>query len=168
MTTHEVIEAVERERTRLLATLDAIGADASTTPVTEEGWTSKDVLAHLIHWATAVAYGLGVEVGQPVYMVAERMRRKSAGLPDTMPSGAESNALAVAHFAEVPLEDVRAQFVALTDTILARVRLKSDDEMNTTGAVPWSPNRVLWQFIGGDTFLHWPVHSEMIERAARA
>jgi hypothetical protein len=165
VTTDEVIAAIERERARLLAALDAIGSDAAAIPVTEEGWTAKDVLAHLIHWATAVAYGLGENVDEPAYMAAERMRRKAAGLPDAMPSGAESNALVVAHFADIPLEDVRAQFEQLADVILERARTKSDDEMNATGAIAWSPDRVLWQFIGGDTFLHWPVHSDMIERA---
>jgi hypothetical protein len=62
---------------------------------------------------------------------------------------------------------VRDQFEQLTDMILARARGKSDDEMNASGAVPWLPHRVLWQFIGGDTFTHWPMHAEMIERATR-
>jgi hypothetical protein len=167
MTTPEVIAAIERERARLLAGLGALGADAATVTVTEEGWTAKDTLAHLIHWATAVAFGLGADVQPPPYMAAERMRRKAAGLPDTMPSGEESNALSVAYFADVPLEDVQAQFEQLTDAILEKVEATSDDEMNAAGAIAWAPGRVLWQFIGGDTFLHWPLHSEMIERAAR-
>ena len=35
--------------------------------------------------------------------------------------------------------------------------------MNATDAIPWAGNRPLWQFIGGDTFLHWPLHAEGIE-----
>jgi hypothetical protein len=166
MTTAEVVEAIGRERQRLYAALDALGSRASSLEVTGEGWTAKDTLAHLIHWSTAVAYGLGVDVAQPVYMVAERMRRKAAGLPDTMPTGEESNALAVAHFREVPLPDVRAQFDQLVESIIERVRERTDDEINATHTIPWARPRPLWQFVGGDTFLHWPAHSEMIERAA--
>ncbi|MEX2227157.1 MAG: maleylpyruvate isomerase N-terminal domain-containing protein [Dehalococcoidia bacterium] len=59
MTTRQVLDEIARERTRLMAAIDATGAGASTLPVTDEGWTAKDVLAHLIHWATQVAYGLG-------------------------------------------------------------------------------------------------------------
>lgn len=166
-TTGEVIDAMARERSRLLAALDGMGAAASNTRVTEEGWTAKDVLAHLIHWATQVAFALGADVQPPVYMVAERMQRKAAGLPDTMPSGDESNALAAAHFRDIPLEDVRAQFEQLTDVILEQARTKSDDEMNAAGAVPWAPGLALSRLVAGDTYEHWRVHSEMIERAAR-
>lgn len=46
----EVLEAVRRERGRLLAAVDALGERATSVAVTTEGWTAKDVLAHLMHW----------------------------------------------------------------------------------------------------------------------
>src|SRR5438045_2619548 len=165
MTTQEVLRAIERERARLLSSIDALGDRAATATVTEEGWTARDVLAHLIHWATQVAFGLGAPVTPPVYMQTERRRRQLAGLDDRMPSGAESNALAVAHYAGVPLADVRRTFDDLVDAIVERVRMRSDDEMNVLDAVPWAKGRRLSEFIGGDTFLHWPLHAEDIERA---
>src|SRR5438270_12032139 len=103
MNQQQVLDAIRREETRLLVAIDALGDRAATTPVTEEGWTAKDVLSHLIHWATQVAFGLGAPVEPPVYMQEERRRRQLAGLDDRMPTGAESNDLAVSHYAAVPL-----------------------------------------------------------------
>ena len=165
MTCDQLRSAIERERARLLTAVDAMGDRADATAVTEEGWTAKDVLAHLIHWATQAAFGLGVDVQPPAYMVAERMRRKAAGLSDAMPTGDESNALAVAYFREIPLVDVRAQFEQLVDAIVERLTERTDAELNATDAVPWAPGRPLWHFVAGDTCAHWPLHAEMIERA---
>lgn len=164
MTTAEVLDAIAHERERLQNAIDALGERAKTARATDEGWTAKDTLAHLIHWATQIALGLGATVPPPAYMMKERERRKLAGLSDAMPTGEESNALAVAHYHDVPLEEVRATFDQLVDALVARARLRNDDEMNANDAIPWAGRRALWQIIGGDTFLHWPLHAEAIER----
>lgn len=167
MTTSEVLDAIARERERLLRAVDALGEGASTVPVTEEGWTAKDVLAHLIHWATQIAFGLGAQVEPPVYMMEERRRRERAGLDTTqMPTGEESNALAVAHYREVALVEVRARLTRLMDAIVECARLRTDEEMEATDAIPFAGRRPLWQQIAGDTFLHWPLHAAAIERTA--
>lgn len=98
-------------------------------------------------------------------MMQERERRRSLGLPDTMPTGDESNALAVAHYRQARLADVRARFEELADAIATQAAARSDDEMKAAAAIPWARERALWEFIGGDTFLHWPIHAEAIERA---
>lgn len=164
MTTQQVLNAITCEHARLATLVDALGPGASTIAVTAEGWTAKDVLAHLIHWATQIAFGLGAAVESPVYMRDERRRRQLAGLSDAMPSGEDSNALAVAYYSRSSLEKVREEFEVVVDVLIARVRLRTDDEMNATNAVPWAGGRPLWQLIGGDTFLHWPLHSSDIER----
>lgn len=166
MKTQEVLDAIAREHARLMNAVDALGAGGSTVPVTEEGWTAKDVLAHLIHWATQIAFGLGVQIEPPVYVLEERRRRSQAGLSDRMPSGDEWNALAVAYYRDVPLDQVRSEFEGSAEALLSQARLRTDDEMNATDAIPWAPERPLWRFIAGDTFLHWPLHAEAIERAA--
>ena len=168
MTTADVLDALAREWARLTKAVDSIGDRASTVSVTEEGWSTKDVLAHLLHWATQIAFGLGAQVTPPVYMMEERERRMlAAGSDPPMPTTDESNALAVAHYRDVPLDDVRGELERVVEALVERARLGSDDEMLATDAVPWAPGRPLWQFIAGDTFLHWPLHSEAIEQAAQ-
>ena len=162
MTTQQVLNAITREHARLTTLVDALGPGASTILVTED-WTAKDVLAHLIHWATQIAFGLGAAIEPPVYMHDERRRRQLAGLSDAMPSETESNALAVGYYSRASLEKVGDEFERVVDALIAQVRLRTDDEMNATDAIPWASGP-LWQIIGGDTFLHWPLHSEDIER----
>jgi hypothetical protein len=157
--TSEVVEAITQQRARLLDAVDALGERASTQWVTEpNGWTAKDVLAHLIHYAGQVAFGLGAQIQPPAYVLQET----------TQLSGQEWNERAVAFWKDTPLEDVRAEFVRNVDAIIERARLRSDDEMLAMDAIPWAlPGRPLWEFIGYDTFLHeWPAHSEQIEQAA--
>lgn len=156
MTTREVLDALTRERADLLAAVDALGDRASSAPVTPEGWTAHDVLGHLIHWAGQVAFVLGADVTPPPYLAGVQGR----------PSGEEWNALATAHHRARPFADVRAEFVATSDAIVEAVALRSDEAINATGAVPWRPDHVLWEFIGGDTFLHWSAHTAALRRAA--
>lgn len=177
MTTQMVIDAIEGERGRLIAAVLSLSGDGrsgislsgegeSTTAVTVAGWTTKDVLAHLIHWATQIAFGLGADVEPPVSMLQERERPRVAGLSDAMPTTDEANALAVDHYSHMRFDEVRGRFDDVVDALVARARFRTDDEMNTVGAISWAGARPLWQQIGGDTFLHWPLHSEAIERAA--
>lgn len=161
MKSQEVLDAIARERARLLDAVDALGPRASTVFVTEEdGWTAKDVLAHLIHYAGQVAFGLGAQLEPPAYVLAETNQL----------SGQEWNERAVAFWSDSSLDDVRAEFESNVDLLVERVRTKTDDDMLATDAIPWpGETRPLWQFIGYDTFLHeWPAHAEQIERAATA
>lgn len=164
MTTQGVLDALAREHRRLMKAIDTLGTGASTVAVTEEGWTAKDVLAHLIHWAGQMAFAVGAPLRPPAYVVEETERRQSAGISDR-PSGDEWNALAVAQYRDVPLDAVRDEFHSIVNALVARVRLYSDQQVNAADTIPWAGALPLWQQIGGDTFLHWPLHSEAIERA---
>jgi hypothetical protein len=165
VTKNELLDGIARERTRLIAAIDATGHGATTLRVTAEGWTPKDVLAHLIHWARAVAFGLGIEVPPPVYMQEERSRRAAAGLGDGMPSGDESNALAVRYYDDHPYESVRAEFERLVNSVIQNIGKRTEEDLRRSDAIPWAPGRPLWHFVAGDTVMHWPVHAADIERA---
>ena len=156
VTTKFVIDSIARERARLAAAIERLGAEASTLPVTDEGWTAKDVLAHLIHYAEQIAFGLGAKLAPPAYVV---------GVSERL-SGDQWNARAVAHYREKPFHAVREQFEGIVALLIERTGLRTDEQMNATDAMPWAGDRPLWQIIGGDTFLHWPLHAEAIERAA--
>lgn len=158
--TTDVLEGLGRERSRLLRAVDALGPRASSASVTEEdGWTAKDILAHLVHYLGQIAFGLGAKLEPPPYVVGVEERL----------SGQEWNERAVAFWRDTPIAEVRAEFERIADLLVERVRLLSDEEMLAMDTIPWAPGRPLWQFIGGDTFLHeWPAHAEQIERAAVA
>ncbi len=154
MKSDDVLSKIGSERTRLLQAIEALGERATTASVTNEGWTAKDVLAHLIHWLGQVAFGLGAQLEPPPYLATVKGR----------PSGDEWNALAVEHYRGSSLDEIRLEFERLADALVERVRLRTDDDMQTKGTIPWAGDIPLWQFIAGDTFLHWALHSETIER----
>jgi hypothetical protein len=154
MTVAEVLEAMTRERARLELAVDALGSEAATAPVTAEGWTAKDVLAHCIHWAGQIAFGIGAKLEPPPYV------RGVDGRPDAD----EWNRLAVAHYRPLSLEAVRAELGRIVDQVAERTAVHSDEQMLATDAIPWGSGP-LWEQIGGETFLHWPEHSEQMERA---
>jgi hypothetical protein len=162
MKAEEVLDALRQERARLLDAVDALGPRATTASVTEpaDGWTAKDVLAHLIHYTGQIAWALGAELTPPEYVLRETEQL----------TGEQWNERAVAFWADATLDDVRTEFERNADLLTERVRLLSDDDLLATDRVPWpGEDRPLWQFIGHDTFLHeWPAHAAQIERAASA
>ena len=158
MTTAEVVEGLTRERARLDGAVNALGAGASTVSVTEEGgWTSQDVLAHLVHYAGQLCFGLGAPEKPPPYVIGVASRV----------TGQEWNERAVAYWSDFDLGAVRSEFERVTNVLIACAALRSDDEMNATDSIPWAGRRPLWEIIGADTFLNeWPAHAVQMERAA--
>src|SRR5262245_30834552 len=126
--TDEVVAAVEGERDRLLSAIDVLGEAAGTIAVASEGWTAKDVLAHLIHYAGQIAFGLGAQLQPPSYVLAVQGKL----------TGDEWNALAVEHYRSHSMDEVRAEFERLAGLIVERSRFRSDEAMNATGAIPWA------------------------------
>lgn len=156
VSTAEVLDSITRERRRLKAAVQALGDRATTAKVTE-GWTAKDAVAHMIHWASQIAFGMGAKVPPPAWVVEVTGR----------PSGEEWNRRAVEHYREAPLERVMADLDRVVDALVERIGLRTNDEMNATDAIPWGGDRPLWQQIAAETYQHWPAHSADIERAAQ-
>ena len=154
MTTEQVLEAIARERRRLIAAVDALGADATRAHVTEE-WTAKDVLAHCVHWVGQIAFGLGAPLEPPAWVVGVEGR----------PTGEEWNKRVVDHHRALTLDQMKREFDRYVDHLVGRVSTLTDDEMNATDKIAWDPGHALWQQLGAETFTHWPEHSLQIERA---
>jgi hypothetical protein len=58
----------------------------------------------------------------------------------------------------------RARFDTLAEAIVGRLRLRSDDEINAVGLIPWS-ERTLGDFVAGDILARRRLHANEIERA---
>jgi hypothetical protein len=156
MTTQQVIEAIALERRRLMAAVEALGADATRARVTDE-WTAKDVLAHCVHWVGQIALGLGAPLEQPAWVAGVQGR----------PTGEEWNTRVVEHHRAVTLDQMIREFDRYVDHLIARIAELTDDQMNATDLIAWDLGHQLWRQIGSETFEHWPEHSLQIERARR-
>jgi hypothetical protein len=158
VSTAEVLDSIARERRRLRAAVRALGDRAMTAKVTE-GWTAKDALAHMIHWAGQIAFGMGAPLVMPAWV--------SGASGSERPSGDEWNRRVVEYYRDAPLERVIADLDRVVDALIERIGLRTNDEMNATDAIPWGGDRPLWQQIASETYQHWPAHSADIERAAK-
>jgi hypothetical protein len=156
MTTTEVLAALTATRADLDAALTALGERVSTAPITPDGWTAKDTVAHMTHWVGQVAWGMGAPLTPPAYIKAATGR----------PSFEQWNALAVAHFRVQPYEAAKGRLDLVMDALAEQVARRTDEEMNATDAIPWGGNRPLWHQIGTETFLHWPAHISDLRAAA--
>ena len=156
MTTEQVLEAIARERRRLMAAVDALGPEATRARVTDE-WTAKDVLAHCLHWIGQIAFGLGAPLEQPAWVAGVEGR----------PSGEEWNKRVVEHHRPLSLEKMKIEFDRYVDHLVARIAELTDEQMNATDLIAWDLGHQLWRQIGSETFDHWPAHSLEIERARR-
>jgi hypothetical protein len=158
VSTAEVLDSVARERRRMMAALRALGERATTVAVTDGGWTAKDVVAHLIHWAGQIAWGLGAEMETPPWVLGVTGRLEGDGA---------WNARVVGYYHDLPFERVMADFDRSVDALVERLTLRTNSEMNATDAIPWAGSRPLWQIVGAETYEHWPAHCADLERAAR-
>jgi hypothetical protein len=93
-----MIESIARERQRLMAAVRALGDRATTASVTAEGWTAKDVIAHLVHWAGQLAWALGAPLKVPAWLEAVGGKR--------LEGDNAWNDLVVEHHRDIPLEGV--------------------------------------------------------------
>ena len=161
MTRDELLDGLHRERTRLLAAFDGLGNAVDTTHVTEPGgWTGKDVLAHLIHYAGQIAFGLGARLTPPKYVLEANGQL----------SGQEWNERAVAFWEDASPSDVRTQFVHDSDLLIEHAGRLTDEQLaaDAKDLVPWAGDGTLWRFVGYDTFVHeWPAHADQMERVSR-
>ena len=161
VTTAEILDGVARERQRLMAAVRALDDRATTALVTPEGWTAKDVIAHLIHWAGQIAWGLGAPITTPVWVEAVGGKR--------LEGDNAWNEIVVEHHRDIPLADVIREFDRMVDLLVHQLRTRDDIDVNASAqaAISWLPaDKALWRVIAGETYAHWPAHSADIERAA--
>ena len=159
VTTEWVLDRIRVESDLLLQAIEQMGERATTAFVTEpDGWTAKDVLAHLIHYLGQIAFALGAPEKPPAYVISQTRRL----------SGSEWNEQAVAFWRSATLDDVRGEFIRLVGQLIAAAGKRTDVEIRADHGLPWAPSGALWEFIGRDTFLYeWPAHRAQIEAAAR-
>lgn len=160
VTKDEIIEAIRREHVRLLDLVEQLGDDAERRPVTEEGWTAKDVVAHLIHWAGQVAWGLGAPMTTPAWVDAVRGKR--------LEGDDAWNKIVVEHHRDIPLADVIREFDRVVDLLVHQLTARDDIDVDASAkaAISWAPaDKPLWRVIAGETYAHWPSHAADLEHA---
>jgi len=161
-TVRDVLDSIEREWDALQRVLSGLSANQMTTPG-QEGWSTKDELAHLAAWARGLAA-----------LVRKQRRYPPMGLPeDAAPNtfGIEGmNQIIYERNRDMPLDDVLEELQAAHQDALAAVAelgdedlLRPFDDFQPQDRRPDGHIPILW-LIAGNTYGHYAEHRETIER----
>ena len=161
-TVQDVLDSIEREWDALQKVLSGLNADQMAT-LGEEGWSTKDELAHLAAWARGLAA-----------LVRKQRRYPPMGLPeDAAPNtlGIEGmNQIIYERNRDMPLDDVLEELQAAHRDAIAAVAelgdedlLRPFDDFQPQDRRPDGHIPILW-LIAGNTYGHYAEHRETIER----
>ena len=161
-TVQDVLDSIEREWDALQKVLSGLNADQMAT-LGEEGWSTKDELAHLAAWARGLAA-----------LVRKQRRYPPMGLPeDAAPNtlGVEGmNQIIYERNRDMPLDDVLEELLAAHRDAFAAVAelgdedlLRPFDDFQPQDRRPDGHIPILW-LIAGNTYGHYAEHRETIER----
>lgn len=152
MTTTEMLAKIEASQTALLDRLSSL-SDDELTAAGHEGWSVKDHLAHLAAWErillSQLSGGTGAEVG---------------GWDESRPWDINAfNDSVHDRYSSLSLDEVRREFGASHEAMLAKVRSYSDEELSASVNDAIGDTRPVIQKIAGDTYEHYAEHRGWIE-----
>lgn len=154
MTKPDLLAAMRRERVALDELLAALDDAAMAAVTRDDGWTAKDVLAHLTAWEQRVLAWLD--------------RWRATGRPERPEPGvtfAEGDALNVRDYEAAkgkPLADVRSEAGVSFAAVVRAVETLSEDELAVRPDAPDGPS---WAWIvGANTHQHYDEHRQEIGR----
>jgi hypothetical protein len=154
----ELLAALEDGRERFLDALEGLTDAEMTEPLSEGGWSVKEILYHLTRWEAELVKLLW-EAGQGVK-------------PTTM------------HFTQVDVDDTNAvwhkdaklraldrvldDFHAVRNQTLLRVEAFSERDLTDPGRYPWAKGRALCEWIVSDSFEHEAEHEAQIRERKKS
>jgi uncharacterized damage-inducible protein DinB len=147
-TREQVLRLVRDGRAELEDALARLPDARLEEPLLEGGWSAKDLMAHVSHWELAFLSN----VGEPPPPIADQ------GSTDA------TNDAVYRHHHARPLADVREEFEAVHRRLVERVSTFSDDELNAQPVI--GKEAVVWQYIAGETWNHYPEHVAQLQRAS--
>jgi hypothetical protein len=147
-TRDETLRLIREGRAALERALARIPEQRLEEPLLDGEWSAKDLMAHVTHWEMAFLSN----IGEPP--------------PPVQDQGSEeaTNRAVYEHHRARPLADVGREFEETHRRLLERVSALDDDALNAQ-PVP-GKDRVVWQYIAGETWEHYPGHVAQLERVA--
>ncbi|MCH7697522.1 MAG: ClbS/DfsB family four-helix bundle protein [Chloroflexi bacterium] len=152
-TKQDLLAEIQRERTKLVALLAPLDEAGMLVAVRDDGWTAKDILAHLTAWEQRLLRWL------------ERWRTTGdPGRPEVGVSWDGFDALNDKdHLAtkETPLPDVRRASTDAYEAVIGVLDSMTDDDL---AVHPETPDGPTWSWIfSANTWEHYQEHREEIE-----
>ena len=154
----EILDRIAHERTRLDEAVSRVDDRWFTQAPAEGAWTAKDQLAHIAAWHRVA---LGRVTGFAPEDIRDVVRGEYTG--DTID---QVNQRFLDRDRDRTLEDVRSEFAASYDELLASVRSLGPEEL----ARPWLPENpargTFAQMIAANTYEHYEEHILLLQSLA--
>ncbi len=153
MTRQELIDRITRAYERLRELIAGVEPGRLTAEPVFNGWTVKDVLAHLAAWQSITVTNLfRLERGQPLLYANLDPKKVD-----------ELNARFYQELKDWPLEKVLADLEGSYRQLVNRIRLLSEEEVNDPRHFKQLRGRPLWQLIAENTSEHYAEHLPALE-----
>lgn len=153
MTREELIQRINREYERLQRLIAGVDPGRLAAEPVFNGWTAKDVLAHLAVWQSITVTNLfRLERGQPLLYANLDPKKVD-----------ELNARFYQELKDWPPERVLADLEGSYRQLINRIRLLSEEELNDPRHFKQLRGRPLWQLIAEDTYEHYAEHLPALE-----
>jgi hypothetical protein len=155
MTRVEILRALERDRTNLLAVLVDIPEQVMVTQPVVGDWTVKDLLGHIAMWQqVGVQFVAGYRAdGVP----------KSLGFDDDAAVDAHNQREAAAR-RDWPLARVRVELDFAQRALISAVESLTDEDLGKPLPPPWPSGTTLEYLIAINSYTHDPDHVEQIKK----
>lgn len=155
ITRPEIVRKIREERQALMETVDSLDEEQVLAPELDEGWSVKDVLAHVTTWEKMM-----------IRWVEESLRGE---VPDRPRPGEswddldELNAELYEKHKDRPLDDVMEEFRRSGAQVRATVDRLTDADLLVADRFAWRNGVALWHMVAANTFWHYKEHRQTIE-----
>lgn len=145
MTRDELMAKLDGSRAELEALLARVPAERRTLPALSNGWSVKDLLAHLATWEKRVLYLYGrLSTGRPV--------------EDTISDLNEFNAAAYQANRDRPLAEIQAEEAQAYADLRHLAQTAPEAHLFDPAHFPWTQGMAFYEMIGNNSYGHFDEH----------
>jgi hypothetical protein len=155
MSKAELLEQILLERKLLEEALAQVPEEQVAQPGAENGWSVKDILAHIVAWEQQMIRWLGeITQGEIPEWLASTVS------DDDVDRWNEQVYLANR---DRPLDEVRSEFERSYGQALSAVKDMPEEALLDPEFTAWRQSRPLWYVVAANTFWHYKEHRESIQ-----
>ena len=157
----DLLEAIEREHATFVHLVESLPSRSYTKAgVWGDGWTIKDLCAHLAEWEQMFLqwYRVGQEGCEPAVPAAGYKWNETPQL---------NKAIWRKH-RDKSWRKVREEFDSSYEEILSLARQLEEDELLTPGFFPWTKKLPLMTYVAANTSSHYRTATKLLKRWLRA
>jgi len=156
MTKAEIMKLLQSERRSLERVLAELSEGQMTQPGVENGWSVKDIMAHISDWEKRMVGWIGDSVR------GEVPQRPAPG--KTWDDLDRLNEQTYVLNKDRELRDVLADFHRSYERALARVEALTEEDLVDPQRFAWREGDPLWHMVAANTWEHYQEHRESVEK----